>query len=84
MEEIIRGGRFEHYVLSRSECEVRHERWECGGFSVDAASYSFAARACGVFARDRICVGYIRGHTEPTWINGFECGMEAIQFYPAI
>jgi hypothetical protein len=32
MEEIIRGGRFEHFILSRSECEVRHERWECGGF----------------------------------------------------
>jgi AraC family transcriptional regulator, ethanolamine operon transcriptional activator len=82
MEEIIRGGRFEHYILSRTECEVRHERWECGGFSVDAASYSFAARACGALARDRLCIGYIRGHTEPTWINGFECGMEAIQFYP--
>jgi AraC-like DNA-binding protein len=82
MEEIIRGGRFEHYILSRSECEVRHQRWESGGFSVDAASYSFAARACGVFARDRICIGYIRGFSEPTWINGFECGLEAIQVYP--
>jgi AraC-like DNA-binding protein len=82
MEEIIRGGRFEHYILNRSECEVRHERWECGGFSVDAAGYSFAARACGVLARDRMCVGYIHGCTEPTWINGFECGMEAVQFYP--
>jgi AraC-like DNA-binding protein len=82
MEEIIRGGRFEHFILSRSECEVRHERWECGGFSVDAASYSFAARACGVIAKDRICIGYIRGCSEPTWINGFECGLEAIQFYP--
>lgn len=82
MEEIVRGGRFEHYVLSRTECEVRHERWECGEFSVDAASYSFAARACGVFAKDRHCIGYIRGQTEPTWINGFECGLEAIQYYP--
>lgn len=82
MEEIIRGGRFEHFILSRSECEVRHDRWECGGFSVDAASYSFAARACGVFASDRVCIGYIRGFSEPTWINGFECGLEAIQFYP--
>ena len=82
MEEIIRGGRFEHFILSRSECEVRHERWECGGFSIDTAHYSFAARACGVFAQDRICIGYIRGSTQPTWINGFECGLEAIQFYP--
>jgi AraC-like DNA-binding protein len=82
MEEIIRGGRFEHFILSRSTCEVRHERWECDGFSVDTACYSFAARACGVLAPDRICVGYIRGFTEPTWINGFECGLEAIQFYP--
>jgi AraC-like DNA-binding protein len=83
MEEIIRGGRFEHFILSRSECEVRHERWECGGFSVDSASYSFAARACGVFAKDHVCIGYIRGFSKPTWINGFECGLEAIQFYPA-
>jgi AraC-like DNA-binding protein len=82
MEEIIRGGRFEHYILSRSECEVRHESWECDGFSVDTASYSFAARACGVFAQDRICFGYISGFKEPTWINGFECGLEAIQIYP--
>jgi AraC-like DNA-binding protein len=82
MEEIIRGGRFEHFILSRSACEVRHKRWECDGFSVDTACYSFAARACGVLARDRLCVGYIRGFTEPTWINGFECGLEAIQFYP--
>lgn len=83
MEEIIRGGRFEHFILSRAECEVRHERLECGGFSVDTAHYSFAARACGVFAQDRICIGYIRGYTQPTWINGFECSLEAIQFYPA-
>jgi AraC family ethanolamine operon transcriptional activator len=82
MEEIIRGGRFEHYILSRANCEVRHDRWESGGFSVDAASYSFAARARGVFATDRHCIGYIRGYTEPTWINGFECGLEAIQYYP--
>ena len=82
MEEVIRGGRFEHFILSRSDCEVWHERWECGGFSVDAASYSFAAMACGVFAKDRICIGFIRGFTQPTWINGFECGLEAIQIYP--
>jgi AraC-like DNA-binding protein len=82
MEEIIRGGRFEHFILSRSTCEVRHERWECEGFSVDTACYSFATRACGVLAPDRICVGYIHGFTEPTWINGFECDLETIQFYP--
>ena len=82
MEEIIRGGRFEHYILSRSECEVRHERLECGDFSGDAAQYRFAARACGAFAGDRCCIGYVRCSLESTWINGFECGLEAIQFYP--
>lgn len=82
MEEIIRGGRFEHFILSRTECEVRHERLELGGFSVDSARYSFAARACGALAGDRWCIGYVRCDMESTWINGFECGMEAIQIYP--
>lgn len=49
---------------------------------MDAARYGFAARACGSLSRERICVGYIPSAVEPTWINGFECGMDNIQFYP--
>lgn len=82
IEEITRGGRFEHFILSRSKCEVRHERWECGGFSVDAASYNFAARACGVFTQDRFGLGYIRNFPKRLRPHGSECDLEAIQLYP--
>ena len=78
----MRGGRFEHYILARSKCNVRHQRWACGSFSVDVGYYSFPVRACGAFAADQACVGYIRALTEPTWVNGFAFGLDAIQFYP--
>jgi hypothetical protein len=80
LAEIVRGGRFEHYILARSKCSVRHQRWACGNFSVDVGYYSFPVRACGAFAADQVCVGYMRALTEPTWVNGFAFGLDAFSF----
>src|SRR5262249_32475026 len=82
LAEIVRGARFEHYILTRAQCEVKHERWVCGSFSVDVGHYSFPVRAIGAFPKQRLCVGFMRSLTVPTWVNGFEFGMEAMQFYP--
>jgi AraC family transcriptional regulator, ethanolamine operon transcriptional activator len=82
LAEIIRGARFEHYILTRSRCEVRHQRWACGSFSIDIAHYSFPVRVVGSFPQKRLCIGYMRTLTGPTWVNGFEFGTDALQFYP--
>jgi AraC-like DNA-binding protein len=82
LADIVRGGRLEHYILTRSKCEVRHQRWACGSFSVDVGHYSFPVRVLGSFPRDRLCIGYMRALTGPTWVNGFEFGTDALQFYP--
>lgn len=62
---------------------MRHRRWACRSFSVDIGAYSFPTRVIGTFPHDRLCIGYMRSLTAPTWVNGFEFGMDAIQFYPA-
>ena len=80
---IVKDARFEHYILTNSPCEVRHRRWSCGSFSVDAGVYSFSTRVMGAFPRNRICIGYMRGMTEPTWSSGMVLGTHSIQFYPA-
>ena len=79
---LIHGGRFEHYILTRARCDVRHERWLCGSFSIDVGRYSFPTRVLGVFAADRFCLGYLRDFTAPTWVNGLEVGSNTLQFYP--
>jgi AraC family ethanolamine operon transcriptional activator len=83
LTNVVRGAHFEHYILTRSKCEVRHERWACRSFSVDVGYYSFPVRVIGAFPQDRFCVGYMRMLTVPTWVNGFEFGGDAMQFYPA-
>ncbi|MGC1480241.1 MAG: hypothetical protein WA771_07035 [Chthoniobacterales bacterium] len=82
LADIVRGGRFEHFILVPSKCEVRHHRWIRHTFSVDVGHYSFATRAAGRFPKNRVCVGYMRSVTEPTWVNGFEFGTDLIQYYP--
>jgi AraC-like DNA-binding protein len=83
LADIVNGGRMEHYILTRSKCRVRHERWACGSFSVDVGLYSFPVRVLGNFARNRWCLGYMRDLTEPTWVNGFEAHANTFQLYPA-
>ena len=74
---------FDHYILTHAKCHVRHHRWVCGNFSVDVGRYIFPTHALGAFPRDSLCLGYMRSLTAPTWVNGFEFGSDAIQFYPA-
>lgn len=83
LADIVNGGRLEHYILTRSKCEVRHERWACENFSVDVGHYSFPVRVLGHFPPDRWSIGYMRAFTEPSWVNGFEAGGEVFQLYPA-
>jgi AraC family ethanolamine operon transcriptional activator len=83
LADIVNGGRLEHYILTRSKCEVRHERWACENFSVDVGHYSFPVRVLGDFPPDRWTIGYMRAFTEPSWVNGFEAGGEMFQLYPA-
>ena len=83
LTDVVRGGRLEHYILTRSKCEVRHERWACGSFSVDIGHYSFPVRVLGTMPGDRFSFGYMRSVTEPTWANGFEFGTDAFEIYSA-
>jgi transcriptional regulator GlxA family with amidase domain len=36
----------------------------------------------GALPQGRLCIGYMRTLTAPTWVNGFEFGNDALQFYP--
>ncbi|MCW1926644.1 helix-turn-helix domain-containing protein [Luteolibacter arcticus] len=83
LAEIVHGGSFEHYILTRADCDVRHDRWVCGDFSIDVGCYSFPARVLGVFPPGRHSLGYMRYLSGPTWVNGFECRMDTLQFYPS-
>lgn len=75
--------RLEHYILAAGGCDVEHQRWSCGNLSVDTGRYSFPVRIVGAFPRDRICIGYMRELSVPTWVNGFEADTATIEFYPA-
>ena len=80
---VVSNSYIEHYLLGPSKYDVEHHRWACGGLSVDVGRYSFPVRGIGAFPKDRHCVGYMRSLTTPTWVNGFEFELDAIQFYPA-
>jgi AraC family transcriptional regulator, ethanolamine operon transcriptional activator len=81
--EVVHGARLEHYLLTRSKCDARLDRWSMGNFTVDIGRYSFPVRAVGTFSEKRLCVGYMRGLTDTTWVNGFKVGRDTIEFYPA-
>jgi AraC-like DNA-binding protein len=80
---IVNGGRFEHHILTRAPCHVRHRRAACGSFSIDTARYSFPFRASGSFAGNFLAITYFRRLTGQTWMNGFHCGGESLQLHPA-
>jgi AraC-like DNA-binding protein len=80
--EVVRGARFEHYILGRANLDVRLQRWSSGTFNVDIGRYNFAVRVVGPFPKRRLCVGYMRSLTEPTWVNGFQADQHTLEFYP--
>lgn len=82
LQEVVRGARFEHYILSRAKCDARLIRWSHGDFCVDTGHYSFPVRIVGAFPRKRLCVGYMRRLTAPTWVNGFVADETTLEFYP--
>jgi AraC-like DNA-binding protein len=80
--EVVHGARFEHYILGRTRCSARLARWSCGSFTVDVGNYNFPVRAVGEFSRFKLCVGYMRQLTQPSWVNGFTCDRGTMEFYP--
>lgn len=80
--EAVRGARFEHYILSPARCDAQLHRWSLGNFSVDAGRYSFPVRIVGAFPKNRLCVGYMRAQSAPTWVNGLLVDETTMEFYP--
>jgi AraC family transcriptional regulator, ethanolamine operon transcriptional activator len=80
--EVVRGARFEHYILSRAKCDARLNRWSLGDFTVDIGRYSFPVRAVGSFPKNRLCFGYMRHQSGPTWVNGCVADETTVEFYP--
>ncbi len=82
LQEAVRGARFDHYILARAACDAKLVRWSHGDFCVDAGHYSFPVRIVGSFPSKRLCVGYMRRLTAPTWVNGFVADETTVEFYP--
>lgn len=80
--EAVQGARFEHFVLKKSDCEARLDRWSCGDFVVDRGRYNFPVRARGPFPAKKICLGYMRGSRDATWVNGFHVTPRTLEIYP--
>lgn len=81
MQQVIRGGNFEHYVLGSSGCRFRGRQWMTESFSVNTGYYSFPTRVMGMFPPRRVSVGYMRRLSDPSWMNGFEIEIGQVQFY---
>ena len=80
--EVVRGARLEHYILTRSKCDARLDRWSMENFTVDIGRYSFPVRVVGTFSAKRLCVGYMRDLSDRTWVNGFKADKDTMEFYP--
>jgi AraC-like DNA-binding protein len=80
--EVVRSARLEHYILSNASCDAQLDRWSLGDFTVDVGRYSFAVRAVGAFHRQRLCIGYMRNLSGPTWVNGWTADDSTVEFYP--
>jgi AraC-like DNA-binding protein len=83
MREVIRGARFEHYLLAPTLCEARLNRWSLDDFSVDVGRYNFPVLVVGAFPAQRLCVGYMRHQQSPTWVSGLTADQTTMEFYPA-
>ena len=81
--DAVRGARFEHYILSHGKCESRLEHWSLGDFSADVGDYDFPVRVVGAMARGRLCIGYMRRQSAPTWVNGLRADRTTMEFYPS-
>jgi AraC family transcriptional regulator, ethanolamine operon transcriptional activator len=81
--EAVRGAHLDHFILDRTRCDARLERWTSEDFTVDTGRYSFPVRVVGAFPKTRLCVGYMRALTECTWVNGFLADDSTMEFYPA-
>lgn len=80
--EVVRGARFEHYILARSQCDTRLDRWSTGPFTVDIGRYSFPVRVVGPFPSKTLCIGYMRTVVDHAWVNGLEVSQDTVEFYP--
>ncbi len=80
---LLSEGQLEHLLLGPARCEVMHQRWCCGPLILDVGRYSFPVRAFGTFPEKKVCVGFMRHQTVPTWVNGFQVDLGTIEFYPA-
>lgn len=80
--EVVRGARFEHYILAHTKCSANLRRWTCGDFSVDIGRYNFPVRAVGLFPSTKLCIGYMRSANETTWVNGFQVTPRTLEYYP--
>ncbi len=82
LTEVVRGARLEHFILSRAKCDAQLTRWSFGDFTVDTGHYSFPARIVGSFAKGRLCLGYMRRQSAPSWVNGLIADNSTVEFYP--
>lgn len=80
--EVVSGARLEHYILSHAKCDVLLDHWSLGDFSVDTGRYNFPVRVVGTFSSKRLCIGYMRHLTSPTWVNGLTADDHSVEFYP--
>lgn len=83
MVELMPQVRLDHLLLRSADCHLRHRRWECDGIAIDTGQYSFPVCITGEFSPTRVCIGYMRQLSVPTWVNGFEADRTSLEFYPA-
>ena len=83
MVELLPQARLDHFLLRSADCRLHHQRWECGGVAIDTGQYSFPVSIAGEFSPGRVCIGYMRQLSVPTWVNGFEADLTTLEYYPA-
>jgi len=81
MREVLSHTEVEHVLLSSGLCDAEHQRWVCDGLTIDTGRYSFPVRIFGEFPAGRVCIGYMREITCPTWVNGLHADLDTLEFY---
>jgi AraC-like DNA-binding protein len=77
--DVIKGGSFDHYLVSPSTCHAEFEHWECDGVSIDRGHYSFPVIARGHFNPHAVCIGWSTSPAAPPRVNGIDISPSDIQ-----
>ncbi|WP_038168274.1 AraC family transcriptional regulator [Verrucomicrobium sp. BvORR106] len=78
LANVLSQSKLEHFLMGSDPCDVVHEHWEDEVVLLDHAKYSFKAWVRGEFGDGRLCIGFIRDHINPCWINGTEVRSDEI------